>query len=204
VLSKKSLFSLSLFTLFGFSFIGILINFFFLGRKPIDLFAADYPFYTQIGIGLIYGLLTGLIALFAVRKGLGKELSQQLVNSFKHLKLTQRDTIFYSFCAGFGEEVLFRAGIQPWLGLWPTAIIFVAIHGYLNPTSWSVFSYGLLMVLMSAGLGYLYQEIGLLSAIAGHFMYDVIMFWYLIRKLNAFKEPIVHSEWPILPQESDE
>ncbi|MBK7566807.1 MAG: CPBP family intramembrane metalloprotease [Bacteroidetes bacterium] len=40
--------------------------------------------------------------------------------------------LFLSFCAGVGEELLFRGAIQPWLGIWLTALLFI-FYTDLNP-----------------------------------------------------------------------
>ncbi len=193
--SKRMLYQLSWVTIIGFSFVGMILNFLLLHRRPLDLLLfGDSPIYEQLGIGAIYGVLTGLVALVAVNFGLAKELSSHLKLLFQDKSLRMMDAVFFSFCAGFGEEVFFRGAIQPlltgWLGsmdmgVWITSVVFVAIHGYLNPTSLSVFAYGVLMVLMSAGLGYLCEWYGLIAAIMGHFLFDVVMFYYLLKKMRV-------------------
>ena len=81
-----------------------------------------------------------------------------------------------SFAAGVGEEILFRGAIQPFIGVWPTAIGFVAIHGYLNPMNLKMSIYGILMVVVSAGIGYLFKYEGLYAAITAHFLIDLVLF----------------------------
>lgn len=87
--------------------------------------------------------------------------------------------VFYSFCAGVGEEILFRGVIQHYILLWPTAIIFVLIHGYLNLKDKTMFIYGVFLIFVSASFGYLHKFLGIYAAISAHFIYDVIMFGYL-------------------------
>lgn len=96
------------------------------------------------------------------------------------LNLRFIDILFISFCAGAGEEILFRGAIQPYLGVWITAILFVALHGYINPFNWRISIYGILMCLIIAGIGYLNDHVGLTSAIAAHFMIDVYLFKMLL------------------------
>ena len=62
------------------------------------------------------------------------------------MKITRTDALFISFCAGFGEEILFRTGMQHYLGILITSIFFVAIHGYLNPFNWRYSLYGLIVL----------------------------------------------------------
>lgn len=97
----------------------------------------------------------------------------QLVQS---LRLSILDCIFLAFCAGFGEELLFRAGVQHWIGPWITSVLFVAIHGYIHPKKWHVTKYGLMVLgfilLISLGKA----QFGLWFCIAGHFAYDFVLF----------------------------
>ena len=86
---------------------------------------------------------------------------------------------FISFCAGVGEEILFRGVIQPLIGVWITSLIFVAIHGYLNPTNWRISIYGIYLTLSIALIGYLSNWLGLCTAIAAHMIIDVILFYKL-------------------------
>ncbi|MCD8528909.1 MAG: CPBP family glutamic-type intramembrane protease [Chitinophagales bacterium] len=78
-----------------------------------------------------------------------------------------------------GEEILFRGAIQYYIYLWPTAVLFVLLHGYLNPKDKSTFIYGVFLVFISAGFGYLFKFLGIYAAIAAHFIYDVIMFLFV-------------------------
>lgn len=102
------------------------------------------------------------------------------------------NVIFYSFCAGVGEEILFRGAIQPHLGIWLTSILFIFLHGYLNPFNWPITLYGLFMVIISSGLGYLYEIYGIYAAMMAHFVFDVVMFCYL--KRTAGKEIILDQD----------
>ncbi len=95
----------------------------------------------------------------------------------KGLKLTFFDCIFLAFCAGFGEEMLFRQGIQPWLGPWITSVLFVAVHGYLHPKKWNVTKYGLMVLLFIVLLSLGKTQFGIWFCIAGHFAYDFVLFY---------------------------
>ncbi len=168
-------------TLIGFSFVGMLINFIFYKKRPLDLFLSDTELYVELLLGTGFGIVAALVALIAVKNGLAKQLSSDLGDFFKKGSLGITDAVFFSFCAGVGEEILFRAGIQPFLGILVTSVFFVAIHGYLNVRHLNIFAYGLIMVGISIGLGYLFQEIGLISAIVAHTVFDIIMFSYLLK-----------------------
>ena len=89
--------------------------------------------------------------------------------------------IFLSLCAGIGEELFFRAGIQPFLGVWWTAVFFVLLHGYLNPKNVRISIYGLVMVGIIAGFGYLFKYCGIFSAITAHAVFDMVLFFSMIK-----------------------
>ena len=58
-------------------------------------------------------------------------------------------------------------------------IIFIVLHGYLNPNDLELSLYGIVMVGVSAGIGYLLVVWGIYASITAHFIFDLIMFLYL-------------------------
>ena len=106
------------------------------------------------------------------------EKYKTLINTFE---LDLPLIFFVSFCAGFGEETLFRGVLQPLLGIWVTALIFVAIHGYLNPNNWKISIYGAYLTIAIGIIGYLSDYFGLTTAIISHMVIDVILFYKLTK-----------------------
>lgn len=178
-LSKKRFYQLALFTLYGFGLIAwILIE--WVHKIPFkSIFLNGWDWYSQILTGLLFGVSASIIAIFIIKRDFFEKPRKLFVNLIGGLKLNYSDIIFISLCAGIGEELLFRGAIQPWLGIWLTAFVFVLLHGYLNPKNWKMSFYGIFMVIISAGFGYLYEYTGILSAITAHFIIDVILFSYL-------------------------
>lgn len=97
----------------------------------------------------------------------------------RSMNLNLWDCIFISLCAGIGEELLFRSGVQFYLGPIWTSIIFVAIHGYLNPRNWRVSIYGLIVLPFILVISYGFYEFGLWFSIAAHAAYDFVLFWII-------------------------
>tara|TARA_B110000046_G_scaffold185672_1_gene228472 strand:- start:2640 stop:3179 length:540 start_codon:yes stop_codon:yes gene_type:complete len=102
-----------------------------------------------------------------------------------NLKINTSQAFFLSICAGVGEEILFRGAIQPVLGIWLTAIIFVGSHHYLyneKLTKSNTFPF-IVMVSFLLGfgvlLGWIADEFSLWHAIAIHFSYDLVQFMYI-------------------------
>ncbi len=104
-----------------------------------------------------------------------KPVRRFFLQFLKPFELRVGDIIFISACAGIGEELLFRATLQPILGIWITALLFVTLHGYLSIHNWALTVYGIFMVLAAAGLGYLFRDVGIVAAICGHFAIDVAL-----------------------------
>jgi hypothetical protein len=102
-----------------------------------------------------------------------------------NLPLTYSDGIFLSACAGIGEELLFRAGIQPLLGPWITSVVFVALHGYLNPWNWKFSMYGLIVLPFIVIISFGFVHFGLWFSIAAHFAYDAVLFVIMIKEKKS-------------------
>lgn len=178
-ISRVQLFLLSLLTLVGMGGIGLLLMVFAHGASIPDILASGLPITQQLLQGSGFGIATAVLAIALIRTEWFKESKSFFQQFITDLNPTLPEMLFYSFCAGVGEELLFRGGLQPWLGIWVTAIIFIALHGYLSLTDITTTIYGLLMVLVSAGFGYLMVEVGIFSSMTAHFWFDVMMFVYI-------------------------
>jgi uncharacterized protein len=179
IADKRTFYQLSVVTLYGFGLLGWAIIEFGFDYPFIAIFIGEIPWFTQILTGLAYGIITGLLAVFLVMQKFFSPSRRYFVALARKLDLNYSDIIFISLCAGVGEEIFFRAALQPMIGIWPAAIIFVALHGYLNPKNLKISVYGIYMVIVSAGFGYLYEYAGIWSAISAHFIIDVILFSHL-------------------------
>jgi membrane protease YdiL (CAAX protease family) len=179
---------LGLGTLFIFGFGGFLIIEYLQDQNFLGMFLEGKEFSVQLIAGILIGLAGSGIAWFIIsRKFFEKEkiFYAQLVTG---LNLDVWAILFLSLCAGIGEEIFFRAGIQPYLGVWWTSLLFVMLHGYLNPWNFRISMYGMVMVGIIAVFGYLFQHMGIFSAVSAHAVFDIVLFWKLsregIRKLS--------------------
>lgn len=180
-LNRTTFFILSCITLFGFSLIGMGAIWLFSATPVWELLQVT-PYYWQLLFGIGYGLAAALIAISVVETEALQPNTRYFQGFIKSANLRFIDTVFASISAGIGEEILFRGAVQPFLGIWITAIIFVAIHGYLSLEDWAIFSYGVLMVLMSAGLGYLCNWLGIGAAMTAHAVFDIIVFRHVLTR----------------------
>jgi uncharacterized protein len=177
--------SLGYWTLAVFVPSGLLLIYWFRPEPILEFLSGGEPIQVQLASGVAAGLVFGYGAwALANRHFLSAHLAE-FARIIRQLRLSTVDVWFVSICAGVGEELFFRGGLQPLLGIWPTAILFVAIHGYLNPFSWRVSVYGVAMCGMMAVLGYLTEQHGILSAMIAHCIIDVI----LLNKLRKYPLP---------------
>ncbi|NQY66403.1 MAG: CPBP family intramembrane metalloprotease [Flavobacteriales bacterium] len=183
-MTRKSFFLLGIVTLIVFPLLGWPLLYFFQEKDITSIFNSDSPWFLELGIGLSYGLVTSIVAWQIIQINYLNDVRTFFSNLIQQFNLSIPEILFISFCAGFGEEILFRAEVQPLLGIWLTSIIFIAIHGYLNPKNKPLCVYGIYTCFVIAGIGYLYQSYGLISAIAAHFMIDVILLYQLGENVN--------------------
>lgn len=175
-LSKKRIFYLSLVTLVGMGGAGIAIIAFAQKKEVAAVLFGGRNYTEQLISGIDFGALSAALAALLLRNprfGAVKAFFAQLIQQISPGIL---NILFYSFCAGVGEEILFRAGIQPYLGIWPTSFVFVLLHGYIKPSNLNLSIYGVFLIFICAGFGYLFKIFGLLAASTAHFVYDVCMF----------------------------
>ncbi|MBZ9652597.1 CPBP family intramembrane glutamic endopeptidase [Psychroflexus montanilacus] len=180
LLTKKAMLALSVFTLFGFSGIAYLVLSFSDRVDYFDMFDYD-NLMLSLPVGLGFGAVAACVGILLLKLPQLKETSTFYASLFKGLDLHWTDILFYSFCAGVGEEILFRGALQPLLGLWFAAILFVLLHGYISTKDWKKSIYGLFLIFISAGFGYLVLYLDIYSAMTAHFIFDVIMFYKLKR-----------------------
>ena len=180
-MTRKTLFilasgSLVLFTLMGW---GIMEYFGPIGITE-TLQQGKSPIFQMVagsGMGMVLG--------FAAWKLIGHSFFHHTRMFFANIigpwKLSWLEILWISCCAGIGEEILFRGGIQPLLGIGWTSLLFVVLHGYITPFNRSLTLYGIFMVLVIAIIGWAAVEIGLITAMVAHAVIDII----LLTKLSS-------------------
>jgi len=166
---------LGLVTLIGMPLLAILLAWIFNLDYNLKQWFLPENFWKQLLIGLVYGLIIAIIASWITERKFMTKVKSKYSRLLGNLNLSWFDVFFLSVCAGIGEEILFRFALQRLTGVWIAAIIFVAIHGYLNYKDRALCVYGVFMVIASAGFGYLTLKLGLLSAMVAHITVDVYL-----------------------------
>lgn len=146
------------------------------GTSVYSIFQFENLTVFNVGIGIELGVTYAFLALLFMQAPIFETMPNRVEKIVRDMRLTIVDCIFLSFCAGVGEELLFRSGVQFYLGPLLTAIFFVAIHGYLNPFNWKMSLYGLIVLPFILLISYGFSTFGLWFAIAAHFAYDLVLF----------------------------
>jgi membrane protease YdiL (CAAX protease family) len=172
---KPVILRLALATLVLMPAVALIIDYFFETVDLRTLVWGKVDFTTQILIGLGVGLVSAFAARFMVSLPMMQKVKSSYVQILGNFDLNWSEILFISMCAGVGEEFLFRGALQPFMGIYITSVLFVFIHGYLNPRDWRLSIYGLFMTIVIVVLGTLAEKYGLLVAIIAHTIIDVVL-----------------------------
>jgi hypothetical protein len=192
---------LALATLIGMPLVALVVDHF---SETVDLrtsLIGDGVFWRQLLYGSIAGIVVAIIAQLLISSALLEKVNTSYANLLGRFNLTWSEIVFVSLCAGVGEELLFRGAIQPFLGIPITSVLFVAIHGYLNPTNWRLSIYGLFMSVAIGVLGYFTVRYGLLAAIIGHTVIDIYLLHHLQKNAG---EVAVSENHKLIDEETSE
>ncbi|MCC5924347.1 MAG: CPBP family intramembrane metalloprotease [Crocinitomicaceae bacterium] len=163
-------------TLLLFPLPAFLVLHYFEDVSLADFFQKDKLTLSMVLLGVNAGVFYAFIILILGQFPVFQEQSMRQVRMIRSLRLNWGDILFISICAGVGEELLFRAGMQFYLGPWITSFIFVAIHGYFSFTSWKKNLPGLAVLPFILLLAFGFEAYGLWFAIAAHATYDFVLF----------------------------
>jgi membrane protease YdiL (CAAX protease family) len=190
-LQKKIVLQLAGLTMVGMPLIAYIIDQFSESLSMSDRLMSGKNIWLQLGVGIVAGVVFGAIAQWIVDRKFMQAVNIKYTQMIGQLQLNWKEILFISLCAGVGEEILFRGALQFFFGIIATAIVFVAIHGYLSIKDWRITVYGLYMTFAIIVLGFLTEWIGIWSAVMAHIVIDI----YLL--LNLKLENIV------VPEDSD-
>lgn len=149
----------------------------FLGLNELQL--------EPILLGLEFGVIYAALAIVILATGILKEEKMKQSKLLRQLNLNYFDMIVLSICAGVGEELLFRIGVQFYLGPIITTIIFVGLHGYYSYKNWRISLYGILITPFILLLAYAVDFFGIWFCIAAHFSYDFVLFSVFAKKKTS-------------------
>jgi hypothetical protein len=145
-------------------------------RSVEPLFIRHSSIGAQAGAGLLVGIGFGLGAatlflkasVFASGRAKAREVLQTA-------PLSRGDLVVMAMAAGVGEELLFRAALQPLVGLWFSSLLFTAVHYWVPLKGTARVVYGGFVFAVGIALGLLLEFAGLIAAMTAHAAVDLII-----------------------------
>ncbi len=151
------------------------------------LLAGGLPWWQQVLAGTLLGSAVGAASALTTLRKPAAEAVQRTATSYARLDLEGWNPLWISLAAGFSEELLFRAALQPLAGIWLASLLFLLVHAGAydfrrldRAALWQasgVFGMGML-------LGLAFQYAGLLAAMLAHAIVDIVGLW-LVRRIAA-------------------
>ena len=198
---KRQVLLLGLLTLLVMPAIGALLIYFLSDVAITERLTGPYPWWKQVLLGIPLGLTSAWGAKYIIDLPKMSTTKHQADAMIAGLNLNKSEMVFLSLCAGVGEELLFRGAIQglilpfsPLLVIMGSSILFVAIHGYLNPKAGKIAWYGIYLVGIVAIWGVLSEEIGIFVAIVAHFIVDVYLFFSVAKEAEKTELPLFYEQ----------
>lgn len=148
-----------------------------------ELFAADGTPAGQVLAGALIGAASAiLVSAVTLKLAAFAPLRRFFTDVLAHLRPTNLDFVLISIAAGVGEELFFRALLQPLLGLWPASVLFALAHVSMPPTLRAKLAFACFTLAAGLGLGLLYERAGLTAVITTHAVYDLLV----LLAMNSF------------------
>lgn len=198
---KRQVLLLGLLTLLVMPAIGALLIYFLSDITITERLTGPYPWWKQVLLGIPLGLTSAWGAKYIIDLPKMSATKRQADAMIAGLHLNKSEMVFLSFCAALGEELLFRGAIQglilplsPLLAIGGSSILFVAIHGYLNPKAGKIAWYGIYLVVIVSIWGVLSEEIGIFVAIVSHFIVDVYLFFSVAKEAEKSELPLFYEQ----------
>ena len=149
------------------------------------------PIGVQLSVSAAFAALCSLLAIVVLRVPALRKFVK-VPEALRSIDLSGAKPWVVGLGAGVGEELLFRAALQPLVGLWIGAAIFAAAHARTarlgSASIAKQLAYLLNVALAGVALGLIFQHVGLAAAILIHAAIDVVSLMAL-RSLASDRTP---------------
>jgi membrane protease YdiL (CAAX protease family) len=150
---------------------------YFTRARPLDLFSRPLDPLWQLLIGQGLALVAAIGSWLVARRSADSQASLRTVDSYARLDLRGLNPLWIALCAAIGEELLFRAALQPLLGVWIVSVLFLATHVpvyRLKRLDKPALVQAAGIFVASMAFGYTYRYVGLLAAMLVHLWIDIV------------------------------
>jgi membrane protease YdiL (CAAX protease family) len=162
-------------TCLGCSALAVLIIYRF-HDKPLAAIALPAPLWAQCLAGLGLAGAAALASYISFRLSQQGTATRETIASYRRLDLNGLNPVWISLAAAIGEELLFRAALQPLLGIWLASLVFLLAH----VRAYKFRSLNRTVLVQAAGvfatsmcLGLIFEYIGLVAATLVHAGVDI-------------------------------
>lgn len=167
--------------------LGLVIIHFAHPQPLAQVLLAGMPWLDQLALGAALGLAIGLVSAVSSLRQPSAEAVQRTTASYARLDLSGWHPVWISLGAGISEELLFRAALQPLIGIWGASLLFLLAHArayefHRIDRAALLQASGVLGMALAFGLGFEY--IGLLAMMVAHTIIDIVGL-LIVRRLAA-------------------
>jgi membrane protease YdiL (CAAX protease family) len=148
-----------------------------LQADPRAALAGTMPLIWQVLIGQGLALVAALASYIVFRMTANSASTSRTIESYARLDLRGLNPLWISIAAAVGEEMLFRAALQPFLGVWIVSLLFLVTHVPVyrfRKLDKATLAQAAGIFVCSVVLGFVYQYVGLVAAILVHLWIDVV------------------------------
>lgn len=145
--------------------------------EPLTLFSRPAGPLTQLLVGQVLALIAGAGSWLLFKLTASSASSGRTIESYARLDLRGLNPLWISFAAAIGEEMLFRAALQPLLGVWVVSLLFLLTHvpAYRFPKlDGATIAQAAGVFGGSVVLGFVFEYVGLLAAMLVHAWIDIV------------------------------
>ena len=144
---------------------------------PRELFTRPAAPMWQLVIGQGLALLAAALSYAVYRLSARSASTAKTIETCARLDLRGMNPLWMALAAAIGEEMLFRAALQPLLGVWIVSLLFLATHVpvyRLRKPDRATLAQAAGIFGTSVALGFTFQYVGLIAAMLVHLWIDIV------------------------------
>ncbi len=144
------------------------------------------PLGEQVLWGLVIGAITAVVATVAGNRWrLLQEVGTIVEVFLRVLKPGYGLLLGISVLSGVAEELLFRGALQPMLGIWWAALLFMLAHAFVGLRLAPLLVYLSIVFLAGVWLGIAAERLGLVASMVAHAVHNAVVFAFALQAFHA-------------------
>jgi membrane protease YdiL (CAAX protease family) len=150
---------------------------YFTQPHPLAVFTRPAAPVMQLLIGQGLALAAAVLSWLLFRVTANSASSARTIQSYARLDLRGLNPLWIAIAAAIGEEMLFRAALQPLLGVWIVSLLFLLTHTPVyrfRQLDAATLAQAASVFGGSVVLGFVFQYVGLIAAMLVHAWIDIV------------------------------